>query len=150
MTQETKENLVITQTYDIEAGNFTKAGEAASNIKRLLRQLGIDAKIVRRVSIAVYEAEMNMVIHSVGGTLKIEINPDEIVFKSQDSGPGIEDVELAMKEGYSTATDLARELGFGAGMGLPNIKRCSDHLIIQSEVGEGTYLEAKFIISKEG
>lgn len=146
MTQGINEDLVMTQTYEIESGNFTQAGEAASSIKRLLRQLGIDAKIVRRVSIAAYEAEMNMVIHSIGGTIKIEIDPKEIVFKAQDRGPGIEDIELAMEEGYSTATDLARELGFGAGMGLPNIKRCSDDFLIQSEVGQGTHLEAKFII----
>ena len=140
------EDLIMVQTYEIEAGNFTLAGEAASNIKKLLRQLGIDAKIVRRVAIAAYEAEINMVIHSVGGTMKLEITPKEIVLKANDDGPGIEDVELAMQEGYSTATELARELGFGAGMGLPNIKRCSDKLHLQSQLGQGTYLEARFFL----
>ncbi len=138
------EDLVMVQTYEIEAGNFTLAGEAASNIKKLLRQLGIDAKIVRKVSIAAYEAELNMVIHSLGGIMRLEITPKEIVLKARDDGPGIEDIELAMQEGYSTATELARELGFGAGMGLPNIKRCSDKLHLQSKLGQGTYLEARF------
>jgi len=138
------EDLVMVQTYEIEAGNFTLAGEAASNIKKLLRQLGIDAKIVRKVSIAAYEAELNMVIHSLGGIMRLEITPKEIVLKARDDGPGIEDIELAMQEGYSTATELARELGFGAGMGLPNIKRCSDKLHLQSKLGLGTYLEARF------
>ncbi|NLN42572.1 MAG: anti-sigma regulatory factor [Clostridiales bacterium] len=136
----------MVQTYEIEAGNFTLAGEAASNIKKLLRQLGIDAKIVRKVSIAAYEAELNMVIHSLGGIMRLEITPKEIVLKARDDGPGIEDIELAMQEGYSTATELARELGFGAGMGLPNIKRCSDKLHLQSKLGQGTYLEARFFL----
>lgn len=140
------EDLVMVQTYEIEAGNFTLAGEAASNIKKLLRQLGIDAKIVRKVSIAAYEAELNMVIHSLGGIMRLEITPKEIVLKARDDGPGIEDIELAMQEGYSTATELARELGFGAGMGLPNIKRCSDKLHLQSKLGLGTYLEARFFL----
>ncbi len=140
------EDLVMVQTYEIEAGNFTLAGEAASNIKKLLRQLGIDAKIVRKVSIAAYEAELNMVIHSLGGIMRLEITPKEIVLKARDDGPGIEDIELAMQEGYSTATELARELGFGAGMGLPNIKRCSDKLHLLSKLGLGTYLEARFFL----
>ncbi|NLJ40151.1 MAG: anti-sigma regulatory factor [Clostridiales bacterium] len=140
-------NSSMIQVYEIESGNFTKAGEAAGNIKKLLRQLGIDAGVVRRVSIAAYEAEMNMVIHSIGGIIKILIDPEAITFKARDTGPGIEDIELAMKEGYSTATDFARELGFGAGMGLPNIKKCSDDFIIKSEVGVGTRLEARFNIS---
>ncbi|MFY9297283.1 MAG: ATP-binding protein [Caldicoprobacterales bacterium] len=146
MTQNANEDVIMTNTYEIEAGNFTLAGEAASNIKKLLRQLGIEAKILRRVAIAAYETEINMVIHSVGGTMKLEITPREIILKARDRGPGIEDIELAMKEGYSTATELARELGFGAGMGLPNIKRCSDKLHLQSELGQGTYLEAKFFL----
>ena len=146
MTQENSGDLVMTHVYKIEAGNFTIAGEAASNIKKLLRQLGIDANIIRRASIAAYEAEMNMVIHSVGGHLEIEITGGEIVLKAYDNGPGIEDVEPAMEEGYSTATDSTRELGFGAGMGLPNIKRCSDQFHIQSEMEQGTYLEAKFVL----
>ena len=140
------EDLVMVQTYEIEAGNFTLAGEAASNIKKLLRQLGIDAKIVRKVSIAAYEAELNMVIHSLGGIMRLEITPKEIVLKARDDGPGIEDIELAMQEGYSTATELARELGFGAGIGLPKIKRCSDKLQLHSKLGQGTYLEARFFL----
>lgn len=146
MMPNEKENgtYVMTHAYKIEAGNFTEAGEASSRIKALLKQLGIDAKIVRRVSIASYEAEINMVIHSVGGSIKMDITPSSIIFKAQDHGPGIENVDRAMEEGYSTATETARELGFGAGMGLPNIKRCSDEFHIQSRVGQGTVLEAKF------
>lgn len=146
MIRGTDDNPVMTQNYEVESGNFTQAGEAASSIKRLLRQLGIDTKVVRRVSIAAYETEMNMVIHSQGGRIGIEVKPKEIMLKSQDTGPGIENIDLAMEEGYSTATELARELGFGAGMGLPNIKRCSDEFLIRSEIGQGTYLEARFII----
>ncbi|HZJ83197.1 MAG TPA: ATP-binding protein [Clostridia bacterium] len=146
MTEGENGTFAMTHEYKIEAGNFTEAGEASSKIKRLLRQLGIDAKVVRRASIASYEAEINMVIHSVGGTINLEINPSAIIFKAKDNGPGIENVDQAMEEGYSTATDLARELGFGAGMGLPNIKRCSDEFSIQSTVGQGTELEAKFNI----
>ncbi len=148
MKKDANDRVVMVDSYDIESGNFTKAGEAASSIKRLLKQLGIDANIVRRISIAAYEAEMNMVIHSIGGIIKIEISPKEIIFKAKDRGPGIEDIDLAMEEGYSTATELARELGFGAGMGLPNIKRCSDEFLIQSELGQGTYLEAKFNVKE--
>lgn len=146
MMKDSNGGIAMVHSYDIEAGNFTQAGEAASGIKRLLRQLGIDAKVARRISIAAYEAEMNMVIHSIGGVIEIEINPEEIIFKAKDEGPGIGDIDLAMEEGYSTATDLARELGFGAGMGLPNIRRCSDEFLIQSEIGKGTHLEARFSI----
>ena len=146
MTVESNAGVGMVHSYQIEAGNFTKAGEAASSIKRILRQLGVDANVIRRVSIAAYEAEMNMVIHSIGGTIQVAISPQVIVFKAIDEGPGIEDVNLAMEEGFSTAKDWARELGFGAGMGLPNIKRCSDDFRIQSEEGQGTYLEARFLI----
>ena len=121
MTVESNEYIGMIHSYEIEAGNFTKAGEAASSIKRLLRQLGVDANVIRRVSIAAYEAEMNMVIHSIGGNIQIEISPKAIVFKAVDEGPGIEDVNLAMEEGFSTAKEWARELVW-AGMGLPNIK----------------------------
>lgn len=134
----------LRQRYDIEAGNFATAGEAASHIKRLLKQLGIDSSVVRRVAIAAYEAEMNLVIHSIGGSLEIIVNPKQAVIIAEDKGPGIEDIALAMQEGYSTASEYARELGFGAGMGLPNIKRCSDRFDIQSEPGRGTRLEIIF------
>jgi len=134
----------IRQQFYIEAGNFVTAGEAASSIKRLLKQLGINGSIVRRVAIAAYEAEMNLVIHSIGGILEIIISPNLIKIIAEDKGPGIEDIELAMQEGFSTASEQTRELGFGAGMGLPNIKRCSDRFDIQSEIGGGTRLEIDF------
>lgn len=136
--------VLMTHKYDVEALDFIKAGEASSSIKRLLRKLGIDAKVIRRIAIAAYEAEINMAIHSLGGYLMLEVSPKLIILKAKDNGPGIDDVSLAMKEGYSTATEVARELGFGAGMGLPNIKRTSDDFHIESELGKGTFLEAKF------
>jgi anti-sigma regulatory factor (Ser/Thr protein kinase) len=132
------------QVFSIEAGDFTSAGEASSQIKNVLKQLGVDPNVVRRVTIAAYEAEMNLVIHSVGGELRLKVTSDSIVITAQDRGPGIPDIDLAMQEGYSTAPEIARELGFGAGMGLPNIKRCADSLNIQSKVGEGTLLEIYF------
>ncbi|HZJ56907.1 MAG TPA: ATP-binding protein [Clostridia bacterium] len=144
MKMESNEYIGMVHSYQIESGNFTKAGEAASGIKKLLRQLGVDAKIIRRVSVAAYEAEMNMVIHSTGGVIEIEVNPKGITFKAVDEGPGIEDISRAMEEGFSTAKEWARELGFGAGMGLPNIKRCCDDFHIQSQIGQGTCLEARF------
>lgn len=134
----------IRQRYYIEAGNFATAGEAASNIKKLLKQLGIDGATVRRAAIAAYEAEMNLVIHSLGGSLELIVSPKLVTIIAEDQGPGIENIERAMQEGFSTASEHARELGFGAGMGLPNIKRCSDKFDIQSEVGKGTRLEITF------
>lgn len=133
-------------SYSIEAGNYVVAGEASSSIKRLLRKLGIDGAIVRRMAIVSYEAEMNIVIHSVGGQITIKIAPDELLLISEDAGPGIADVDRAMVEGYSTAPDEAREMGFGAGMGLSNIQRCSDEFKISSELGVGTRLEIKIYL----
>ncbi|HOH88728.1 MAG TPA: anti-sigma regulatory factor, partial [Bacillota bacterium] len=105
-----------------------------------LRELGIDSSIIRKISIAAYEAEMNIVIHSTGGQIVLEITPGVIRIIASDRGPGIADVELAMKEGYSTATDRVREMGFGAGMGLPNMKRCSDRFYVTSSEGTGTQI----------
>ncbi len=144
---ETTDNVTMCQYYSIEAGNFTLAGEAAGQIKNNLKQLGIDAALVKKVAIASYEAEMNLVIHSNGGRLIFKINPKVITIIAQDDGPGIKDIELAMKEGYSTAPDTARELGFGAGMGLPNMKRCADRFVIRSEEGKGTEVELSFNLS---
>jgi len=134
------------QIYRIEEGNFVLAGEASGNLKKLLKQLGIDSNIVRRIAIAAYEAEMNIVIHSYGGTLKVLITSDEVLLTAEDIGPGISDVELAMQEGYSTAPETARELGFGAGMGLANIKRCADRFNIVSNAGQFTRLSMYFHI----
>lgn len=131
-------NSIIKLEYDIINNDFTRAGEASSNMKKILKQLGVDPKIIRRVSIAAYEGEMNIVIHSLGGKIFVEISSKDIKLVLKDNGPGILDLGLAMQEGYSTATNEIRELGFGAGMGLPNIKRCSDEFDLKSEVGKGT------------
>lgn len=134
---------VIEQIYSIEANNFTLAGEASSAIKKLLRQLGVPSDIVRRMAIAAYEMEMNLVIHSIGGELILQVTPDKIHLLSNDLGPGIPNIDLAMQEGYSTAPESARELGFGAGMGLSNIKRCADNFCIKSKMGQGTSVEIR-------
>ena len=144
MTNKNANGGNIRQQFYIESGDFIAAGEAASSIKRFLKQLGIDGSIVRRVAIAAYEAEINLVIHSLGGILEIIVSPKQIKIIAEDKGPGIEDIEKAMQEGFSTASEQTRELGFGAGMGLPNIKRCSDRFDIQSEIGGGTRLEIDF------
>ncbi|WP_430885489.1 ATP-binding protein [Fusibacter sp. JL216-2] len=127
--------------YDIEKDDFSRAGEASSNLKKLLKQLGIDSGIIRRIAIASYEAEINVVIHSHGGKITVFVKSDCIEVFVEDEGPGIENVELAMTEGFSTATSAIRELGFGAGMGLPNMKRCSDAFFIESKLGESTRLK---------
>lgn len=124
--------------YQVDGDNFLVAGEASTSLKRTLKQLGVDAALIRKISICMYEAEMNMVIHAYGGVIDVDISSDRVHIILKDKGPGIPDIDLAMKEGYSTATHKIRELGFGAGMGLPNMKRCSDCLDIQSEVGVGT------------
>ncbi|MBQ6281362.1 MAG: ATP-binding protein [Oscillospiraceae bacterium] len=124
--------------FDIDGGSFASAGNASVEVKKTLRQLGVSNAVIRRCSIAMYEGEINMVIHADGGTADIEVYPDRIVMVLEDHGPGIPDVELAMKEGYSTATEQIHNMGFGAGMGLPNMKRSSDDLKIETKVGVGT------------
>jgi CBS domain-containing protein/anti-sigma regulatory factor (Ser/Thr protein kinase) len=127
--------------YEIRKGDFIHGGNASSNIKRALLRLGASPQIARRCGIAVYEAEMNLIIHTThGGTLRIEIEPHKITMEAYDDGPGIEDVEQAMKPGYSTATNEIREMGFGAGMGLVNIKRCVDEMRLISSKDRGTNL----------
>ena len=121
--------------FNVDGNDFTSAGEASVQVKKILRRIGIDAEAIRRVSIAMYEAEINMVIHAGGGGADVFISPDKITLVMTDHGPGIANIELAMREGYSTAPDNIRSLGFGAGMGLPNIKRYTDELHIESEVG---------------
>lgn len=130
------------QTFSINKGAFDTAGEASSKIKGILKKLGIPPEIVRDVAIAAYETELNLVIHSAGGELTLEISPEKLVLASQDVGPGIENLELALKEGYSTAPESVRDLGFGAGMGLPNIKRHCHEFRIESELGKGTTIQA--------
>ena len=129
--------------FDIASGDFSQAGKASSRIKKVLKQLQVDPKIIKRIVIAVYEAEVNVVAHSVGGLIKAEINGNRIEITVKDNGPGIEDIDLAMKEGYSTASKEVREMGFGAGMGLPNIKKNTDELKIESTPGIGTILKFK-------
>ena len=131
---------VLSYTFNVDGNDFSSAGEASVQVKKILRSIGFDAEVIRRVSIAMYEAEINMVIHAGGGIAELFVHPDKIVLVLTDKGPGIADINLAMSEGYSTAPDNIRSLGFGAGMGLPNIKRYSDELDIKSKVGEGTTL----------
>lgn len=124
--------------YEVDGDNFTSAGQASVQVKKNLRQLGIDPEIIRRVSIAMYEGEINMVIHAQGGEANVLVYEDGIEIILADKGPGIPNVELAMQEGYSTAPDNIRSLGFGAGMGLPNMKNYTDDMKIETEIGKGT------------
>lgn len=126
--------------FDIASGDFSKAGRASSRIKKMLKQLQVDPRVIKRIVVAIYEAEVNVVAHSVGGKMLAEIDETGITVVVQDSGPGIEDVNMAMQEGYSTASRAVRNMGFGAGMGLPNIKKNTDEFTIESEVGQGTIL----------
>lgn len=125
-------------TYEIAAGDMGRAGEASSAVKQALRKMGFDSDTIRRVSVCMYEGEINMVIHANGGTATVDVGLDSITIVLRDVGPGIPDVEQAMQEGFSTAGDSARNLGFGAGMGLPNMKKYSDEMTVESTVGVGT------------
>ncbi len=129
--------------FDVDGENFSSAGEASVIVKKKLRQLGIPPDIIRRVSIAMYEGEINMVIHADGGVADVTVYDTEIVITLEDHGPGIPDINLAMQEGYSTARDNIRALGFGAGMGLPNMKKYTDFMNIETEVGVGTKITMK-------
>ena len=128
----------IRLTYEVEGNDLTQAGEASAQVKQTLRKLGFDPDTIRRVSVCMYEGEINMVIHADGGTATVDIGLDAITITLDDHGPGIPDIDLAMQAGYTTAGEVARDLGFGAGMGLPNMKKYSDELDIQSTVGVGT------------
>lgn len=132
---------MIKLTYEVEGGNFSRAGNASSSIKKVLKQLDVDPKVVKRVVVALYEAEVNVVAHAYNGIITAEISPKNIRIIIDDKGPGIPDIPLAMQVGYSTASPKVREMGFGAGMGLPNIKKNVDVLNIASEVGKGTCVE---------
>ena len=129
--------------FDIDGSDFSSAGEASVMVKKKLRQLGYHPEVIRKVSIAMYEGEINMVIHANGGTADVEVSDEEITIVLSDSGPGIPDVELAMKAGYSTAKDNIRNLGFGAGMGLPNMIKYTDDLHIDTVLGVGTTVTMK-------
>ena len=124
--------------FEVDGSDFTSAGHASVQIKKNLRQLGMSPEVIRRVSIAMYEGEINMVIHAGGGSAEVKVCEDHIEIILEDRGPGIKDIEQAMQEGFSTAPDQIRSLGFGAGMGLPNMKRYTDFMEIKSEVGKGT------------
>jgi len=137
----------ITFHFDVDGDNFTSAGQASVQVKKNLRQIGIPTELIRRVSIAMYEGEINMVIHANGGTADVMVHEDRIEIILKDSGPGIPDVDLAMSEGYSTAPDNVRSLGFGAGMGLPNMKRYTDDMRIDTVVGVGTTITMTVNIS---
>lgn len=128
-------------TFFIEGGNFSKAGTASSEVKKILKQLNVDSKIIKRTVVSLYEAEVNVVAHAFEGNMNVELFPDKIVVRIVDKGPGIPDIDRAMEKGFSTATSKVREMGFGAGMGLPNIKRNSDEMNISSKVDVGTTLE---------
>lgn len=127
--------------YDIDGDNFTIAGQASSHIKKVLKRLGVMPEDIRRAAISMYEGEINTVIHGHGGTADVYITHEQVKIVFKDNGPGIKNIEKAMQEGFSTASDEARELGFGAGMGLPNMKKYSDELNIDSKIGEGTTVE---------
>lgn len=132
--------------YDVPGDDFTRAGEASSAVKRKMKQLGFQPDVIRRMAIAMYEGEINMVIHAGGGEADVEILPDRVTAVLTDHGPGIPDVEQAMQEGWSTAPDNVRNLGFGAGMGLPNIKKYTDQMEIQTEVGRGTVMTMTVLV----
>ena len=132
--------------YPVSAEDFTRAGEASSSLKKVLRQIGASPEVTRKVSIAMYEGEINMVIHADGGDADVTVTDEDIIIVLADKGPGIPDVSLAMQEGYSTAPDNVRQLGFGAGMGLPNIKKYTDEMIIETEVGKGTTIKLKVFV----
>jgi serine/threonine-protein kinase RsbT len=127
--------------YEIEGGNFNRAGNASSSVKKVLKQLNIDQKLIKKIVVALYEAEVNIVAHAYEGVMEVEISPSQIDLVLRDKGPGIPNVEEAMKEGFSTASQKVREMGFGAGMGLPNIKKNIDLLEIETTVGVGTTLK---------
>jgi anti-sigma regulatory factor (Ser/Thr protein kinase) len=129
--------------YEVEGGDFMKAGNASSAVKKTLKQLNVNPKIVKRIVVALYEAEVNIVAHAYKGSITVNITSEHIHIILNDDGPGIPDIDLAMQEGYSTASSKVREMGFGAGMGLPNIKRNVDELLVSSIVGKGTKVEMK-------
>lgn len=139
---------VINLTFDVPGDDFTRAGEASGAVKHKLRKLGYNSDAIRRMAIAMYEAEINMVIHAGGGQIYVDIHPDHVDAKLVDQGPGIPDVDKAMQEGYSTAPDNVRNLGFGAGMGLPNIKKYADEMMIETKIGEGTTMYLSVHVNK--
>jgi serine/threonine-protein kinase RsbT len=127
--------------FEIIGGDFTKAGIASSEVKKILKQLNLHPSLIKRIAVSMYEAEVNVVAHAYKGVMHVLIDPDKVIMEFSDEGPGIPDIERAMQEGFSTASEEVRQMGFGAGMGLPNIKKNSDKLHIESTVGKGTYVK---------
>jgi anti-sigma regulatory factor (Ser/Thr protein kinase) len=141
---------LLRESFQIQGRNFDKAGEISSEIKMILKDLGIDAGCLRRVVIVAFEAEMNVAMYADRGTLTLVLTDKDISLEVRDEGPGIPDIDLAMKEGYSTASDEMRDMGFGFGMGLPNMKKNSDEFCIESEVGKGTQVFARIRLNSHG
>ena len=135
---------LIAEVFSVEKDDFVTAGEASAKIKRTLKKLGVDSVLLRRISVCAYEVELNLVIHSLGGTIDFQVTQDGVTLLVKDRGPGIPDLDLAMREGWSTAPESVRMMGFGAVMGLPNMKRNADEFDIKSEVGVGTEILMKF------
>ncbi len=127
-------------SYDIQGGDFSSAGKASSEVKKTLKQFNIEPRLVRQIAIASYEAEVNVVAHAYRGVMSVDLTPERIKIILEDEGPGIPNIEKAMEEGFSTASDEVRQMGFGAGMGLPNIKRNTDEMMLTSTIGVGTTL----------
>ena len=140
----------LVYTYDIDGSDFTRAGEASSAVKNRLKMLGVDSAAIRKTAIAMYEGEINMVIHADGGTITVSISDDAITMVLADRGPGIPDIDQAMQEGFSTARPEVRSLGFGAGMGLPNMKRFTDEMKIDTVLGKGTTIIMKVNLHSDG
>ncbi len=141
---------LLRESYEIQGRNFDKAGEVSGEIKVLLRELGINAACLRRLVIVAFEAEMNVVMYAQRGTMTLILNEKDLSLVVRDEGPGIPDINLALQEGFSTASDEMREMGFGFGMGLPNMKKNSDEFRIESEVGKGTLVFSKIRLSSDG
>ena len=137
------------KTFHIKAREFIRAGEASINIQNLLKSMDFDPRLIRRIAICGYEGEMNMVMHGGDGSLSLEIDADRLILELTDDGPGIEDIDLAMQAGYSTAGDAYREMGFGAGMGLPNMKKNADRINIESKKSQGTIVQMIFFLPDE-
>jgi anti-sigma regulatory factor (Ser/Thr protein kinase) len=147
VSEQAKPEQILILEFTLKSLDFMRAGEASSEFKQRLKKLGFKPELVRRAAIAAYEAEMNVIIHARKGVMRFEIAPARLLIVVEDEGPGISDIEQAMQEGFTTASAAIRELGFGAGMGLPNIKRCADAMDIQSIPGQGTRLQ--IIINNE-
>lgn len=138
---------MVTLKFNIEGGNFSKAGYASSQVKKTLKQLNIHQSLIKNIVVALYEAEVNIVAHAYKGTIQVDIAPTDVSMLVSDEGPGIENIDLAMQEGFSTASAEVRQMGFGAGMGLPNIKKNVDEMFIDTVVGKGTNLKMKKMLN---